>query len=84
MSLTVKPVFLSKLAVALAGAIAKSTGSTAASSYPIILANGLSPLAYATSSSINTKAAAPSLSFEALAAVIVPVYENAGFNDGNF
>ena len=79
----VKPVFLSNLSHAFAGAIAKSIGAKAASSYPIILASGLRPLSFAASSLIKTNAAAPSFNFDEFAAVIVPDLANAGFNPAN-
>ena len=59
-------------------------GATAASSYPRILARGLRPLSFAAYSSIRINEQAPSLIFDELAAVIVPVLAKAGFKDGNF
>ena len=71
------------LSMHFAGAIAKSMGATAASSYATILANGFSPLSLAAYSLMSTKAQAPSLIFDALAAVIVPFLANAGLSEAN-
>mmetsp|Transcript_16432 Transcript_16432/g.27860 ORF Transcript_16432/g.27860 Transcript_16432/m.27860 type:complete len:221 (+) Transcript_16432:164-826(+) len=77
------PTFLRRRSQAFAGAIAKSMGCTAASSKARILARGLTPLLLASSSLIRTKAAAPSLILEALAAVMEPVLEKEGLRAGN-
>jgi len=69
---------------ALVGAIPKSIGATSPSSYPRILASGLSPLSLAAYSLIRTNEQAPSLILDELAAVIVPFLAKAGFNYGNF
>jgi hypothetical protein len=68
------PAFAKSLVQALAGAMAKSIGSTAASSQARIRAMGLSPRSLAAYSLIKIIAAAPSLILEALAAVIVPFF----------
>jgi len=78
------PAFAKSLVQALAGAMAKSIGSTAASSHARIRARGLSPRSLAAYSLIKTIAAAPSLILEALAAVIVPFLAKAGLSPGNF
>ena len=64
----------------LVGAIPKSIGATEASSYPLILAIGLSPLSLAVYSFMRTNEQAPSFNLDAFAAVIVPFLANAGFN----
>ena len=56
------------------GAIGKSTGAQAPSAKEMILARGFAPNLAAASAVVKTKAEAPSLSFEALAAVIVPSF----------
>jgi len=65
------------------GAIAKSIGATAASSYPIIRASGLIPLDLAASSDIRIRVHAPSLSLLELAVVIVPFLAKTGFSPTN-
>jgi hypothetical protein len=66
-----------------AGAIAKSIGATPESSKPTILANGFNPLSLASSSLIKINEEAPSLIFEAFAAVIEPALSKAGLKVGN-
>ena len=56
------------------GAMGKSTGAQAPSAKEMILASGLAPNLAAASAVANTNAEAPSFSFEALAAVIVPSF----------
>ena len=64
------------------GAMGKSTGWQAPSANERILARGLTPYLAATSAVVNTKAEAPSLSLEALAAVIVPSFWKTDFSVG--
>ena len=83
MSFILRPETFINLSTHFAGAMPKSIGATAASSYAIILASGFSPLSFAAYSLISTKAHAPSLILEALAAVIVPFFAKAGLREGN-
>ena len=83
MSFILRPETFISLSTHFAGAMPKSIGATAASSYATILASGFNPLSLAAYSLIRTKAHAPSLILEAFAAVIVPFLANAGFKDGN-
>mmetsp|Transcript_30682 Transcript_30682/g.89244 ORF Transcript_30682/g.89244 Transcript_30682/m.89244 type:complete len:210 (+) Transcript_30682:2759-3388(+) len=61
------------------GAMLKSMGLTAASANESILASGSTAILSAVSALIRTNAAAPSLSLDALAAVMVPSGSNTGF-----
>lgn len=77
------PDLANTLLVAYCGAMEKSTGYISASAYAIILAKGLTFKAFTFSYDIKTMAHAPSLIFEAFAAVIVPVLLKAGGNWAN-
>lgn len=50
----------------------------------VVVAGGMENMSSAFSLDITTNAAAPSLIVEALAAVIVPSFSNAGLNEGIF
>lgn len=64
------------------GAMQKSIGSTSASAQDTIRANGVKLKFFTACSEAKIKAHPPSLILEALPAVIVPVFENTGFNVG--
>mmetsp|Transcript_7850 Transcript_7850/g.27033 ORF Transcript_7850/g.27033 Transcript_7850/m.27033 type:complete len:260 (+) Transcript_7850:383-1162(+) len=67
---------------ALAGVVGNCTGSCSASAYPRTLAIGCTPSSAPFSSDMRTRAAAPSLMVEALAAVMVPAFlSKAGLRD---
>ncbi|MDR9114101.1 hypothetical protein FEP49_06045 [Burkholderia multivorans] len=55
-------------------------GSTPAFAYALIRASGVRPSAWAFCADITSTAAAPSLMPDALAAVTVPSFANAGFS----
>ena len=66
------------------GAVVNHSGACATLAYATMRAIGFQPFAFAFSSDVTTRAAAPSLIFEEFAAVTVPSFWNAGFNVGIF
>lgn len=76
-----KPAAAMAFGIALPGVVVNHSGVCCASAKAKILAKGLMPIASARSLLINTTAEAPSLIFDALAAVMV-LFSNAGANDG--
>ena len=76
--------FSNPLRIAGAGPIPIIFGSTPATEYPTILANGCKPFSFAFSSLINTKTALPSFRPDAFPAVTEPSLRKAGFNPANF
>mmetsp|Transcript_13831 Transcript_13831/g.45134 ORF Transcript_13831/g.45134 Transcript_13831/m.45134 type:complete len:201 (-) Transcript_13831:620-1222(-) len=71
------PAWSSALGTARAGATVKSTGAVCASAKPAMAQIGSRPWALANFSDVTTSAAAPSLSFDAFAAVTVPSFLKA-------
>mmetsp|Transcript_13444 Transcript_13444/g.34294 ORF Transcript_13444/g.34294 Transcript_13444/m.34294 type:complete len:202 (+) Transcript_13444:281-886(+) len=80
MSLMSTPARARATGVAAAGATVNSTGGSSASPNPFTSASGTLPSSAALLALISTNAAAPSLIDDALTAVIVPVFEKAGFS----
>src|SRR5690242_15617369 len=69
--------------IALAGAVVNHCGSCAAADQPVMRASGWRLCSFTAFSLARTSALAPSLIDEALAAVIVPSFANAGLSDEN-
>ena len=72
------------IGTALDGAVVNHSLLCAASANDLILAIGFNPSSAAFSALINTKAEAPSLMVDALAAVTVPSFLNTALNVGIF
>ena len=78
------PARASARSAASTGAKPKSCGSSACAPRPAIRASGSSPIAAAAASEPSSSADAPSLSGEALPAVIVPSGRNDGLSPASF
>ena len=75
---TLRPARVSALATAAIGPVPMMAGSTPADAYARTRASGVTPSRSARSAPISTTAAAPSLRPDALPAVTVPSFLNAG------
>ena len=78
------PSFARVSSMALAGAVVNHSGAPAAPPYPTMRAKGSSLCSLRPRSLARTRALAPSLMLEAVAAVIVPSFEKAGLRLANF
>ena len=81
-SFALQPVFCSTFWIAPTGAVVNQAGACACTACATIRATGLLPRRAAVDSRISTSAAAPSEMLDALAAVIVPSFLNAGLSEG--
>ena len=79
-SFTFQPAFSSALREAGIGPVPMTAGSTPAVAQEAMRASGVRPRFSASLALISTSAAAPSLRPDALPAVTVPSFENAGFS----